>query len=197
MISNNGDTVAKTDIIIQTGALPDNLPTSIIADVLPAGSVEKGVNLVSNFSAVNPQIPLLVDNYGDIRWLLDYTTHPALNKLSYQVGLKRLRNGDFYFGDNSTDKIYEVDLLGKIVNTWDLSITDFTFHHDIDEKPDGNFIISVSKTGSTHVDGVGTTEDYIVEINRQTAAINKVWDLKQSLDEYTTALTDYFLIGYT
>lgn len=82
LINNSGDTVAKASINIQTGSLPPNMP-AITADVLPTGQAEKGVNLVSNFSAGvplirtpgAPQIPLMVDNYGDIRWLLDYTTH--------------------------------------------------------------------------------------------------------------------------
>jgi arylsulfate sulfotransferase len=193
LINNSGDTVAKTSVNIQTGDLPPTLYTSIVADVFPTGQVEEGINLVSNFSRIGlpqPLIPLMVDNYGDIRWLLDYTNHPALNQLSYNNGIKRLRNGNFYFGDVPTDKLYEVDLLGKIVNTFDLSTTGYIFHHDIDEKPDGNFIVSVDKAGSTHENGVGTIEDYIVEIDRQTGSIKTVWDLKESLDEYRTALTD-------
>ncbi len=190
LINNSGDTLAKTTINIQTGALPANLPTSIIADVLPSTQVEKGINLVSNFSAGDPQIPLLVDNYGDIRWLLDYTTHPYLNRLSYDCGIRRLRNGNFYFGDVFTDKIYEVDLLGKIENTWDLGSKGYIFQHDIDEKPDGNFIITVSKNGSTNLNGSATIEDYVVEIDRETGNIKTEWDLKVSLDENRTALTE-------
>jgi len=190
LINNNGDTVAKASVSIQTGALPANLPTSIVPDVLPTGKVEPGINLVSNYSSLSPQIPLMVDNYGDIRWLLDYTTHPDLNKLSYDNGIRRLRNGNFYFGDISTDKIYEVDLLGKILNTWDLSTTGYIFHHDINEKPDGNLIATVTKTGSTHTNGSGTIEDYIVEIDRLTGSIKNTWDLKESLDEYRNAQWD-------
>lgn len=193
LINNSGDTLAKTTINIQTGALPANLPVSIVADVLPTAQAEKGMNLVSNFSEIGlPEslIPLMVDNYGDIRWLLDYTSHPDLKNLLYDCGIKRLRNGNFYFGDISTDKIYEVDLFGQIVNTFDLSAAGYTFHHDIDEKPDGNFIVSVTKAGSVHQNGASTIEDYIVEINRQTGNIKTTWDLKQSLDEYRTALTD-------
>lgn len=190
LINNSGDTLAKTTINIQTGALPANLPTSIVADVLPAGQVEKGMNLVSNFSAGDPQIPLLVDSYGDIRWLLDYTTHPYLNKLSYDCGIRRLRNGNFYFGDVSTDKIYEVDLLGRIINTWDVGSKGYEFEHDISEKPDGNFIITVSKNGSAHPNGSATEEDYVVEMDRETGNIKTEWDLKVSLDENRTALAD-------
>lgn len=200
LIDQGGDTVAKTSISIQTGHLPANLPTLIVPNVLPSGSLEKGINLVSNFSAGTPlirtegapQIPLMVDNYGDIRWLLDYTTHPDLNSLFYDNGIKRFRDGNLYFGDWWSNKIYEVDLLGNIINTWDLNGTDFTFHHDFIEKPDGNFIVSATKKGSLHKDGSPTVEDYIIEVDRQTHSIKTVWDLKESLDQDRTALEDAF-----
>ncbi len=193
LLNNNGDTVAKASINIKTGALPANMP-AITPDVLPTEQVEKGVNLVSNFSAGiplkytpgNPQIPLMVDNYGDIRWLLDFTTHPELNALFYDNGINRLRNGNFYFGDWWSNKIYEVDLLGKIADTWDFSATGFVFHHQVIEKPDGNFIVTVTKKGSASI------EDYIIEIDRQTHSIKTTWDLKESLDRERIALADGF-----
>ncbi len=189
IINNSGDTLAKSTINIQTGDLPPNLPTSIVTDVLANNEVQEGLYLVSNYSASNPQIPLMIDDYSDLRWVLDYRTSPDLMMLSYQCGIKRLRNGDFYFGDNSGNKIYEIDLLGKILNTWDLNPTGYSFHHDIEEKPDGNFIASVTKSGSLHTNGTPTIEDYIVEIDRGTGSIKTVWDLKESLDEYRTTLT--------
>ena len=193
LINNSGDTIAKSSINIQTGPLPANMP-AITADVNETGKAEKGINLVSNFSAGvplvrtpgSPQIPLMVDNYGDIRWLLDFTTHPDLNTLFYDNGIKQLRNGNFYFGDWWSNKIYEVDLLGKIIDTWDFSATEFVFHHEVKEKPDGNFLITVTKKNSASI------EDYIIEIDRQTHNIKTVWDLKESLDRNRTALVDGF-----
>jgi arylsulfate sulfotransferase len=193
LINNNGDTVAKSSITIQTAPLPSNMP-EIVPDVHEIGQVEKGINLVSNLSAGvplvytpgAPNIPLMVDNYGDIRWLLDYTTHPDLNALFYDNGIKRSRNGNFFFGDWWSNKIYEVDLLGRIINTWNLSGTGFVFHHEVKEKPDGNFLVTLTKKNS------GTIEDYIVELDRQTGAVNTVWDLKESLDRERIALADGF-----
>lgn len=193
LINNNGDTLAKSTVNIETGPLPANMPT-IVQDVLPPGQAEPGVNLVSNFSAGvplvytpgSPQIPLLVDNYGDIRWLLDFTTHPDLKALFYDNGLKRLRNGNFYFGDWWSNKIYEVDLLGQVVNSWNFAGTGFVFHHEVREKPDGNFIVSVTKKDA------GTIEDFIIELDRQAHSIKTVWDLKESLDRERTAWADGF-----
>jgi len=194
LVNSNGDTVARSTINIQTGPLPGNLPTSIKATVAATGNVEPGLNLVSNYSSENPHIPFMVDNYGDIRWLLNYKSHPDLNRLDYSNGIKRLRNGNFYFGDINTDNLYEVDLLGKILNTWKLGATGYIFHHDIDEMPNGNFIISVDKQGSTHLNGVPTAEDYVIEVDRQTTAIKTVWDLKESLDELSSGRLDEMIM---
>jgi arylsulfate sulfotransferase len=182
-VNNNGDTVARATVNIQTGDLPAGLPVNIENDIIPNENVAPGLNLASSFSTSNPRIPYMVDTYGDIRWVLNYRTHPTLATLSYDNGIRRLRNGNFYFGDKVTDQIYEIDLLGQILNSWDLSATGYIFHHDINEKPDGNFILSVSKTNSTRNDGMTTIEDYIIEVNRRTGSIQTVWDLKESLDE--------------
>ncbi len=190
IISPAGDTLARANISIQTAGLPPYMPTSIIADIYPNDHQEPGINLVSNFSAGEPHIPLMVDTYGDIRWLLNYSSNSLLKKLNYQDGIKRLRNGNFYFGDFISDQIYEVDLLGRVIHMWDLNPLGYVFHHDIDEEPNGNFIISVSKNDSKHLDGSPTDEDYIIELDRQNGSILTVWDLKELLDENRHALLE-------
>jgi arylsulfate sulfotransferase len=120
-----------------------------------------------------PQNPFIFDSFGDIRWYLDLKTHPELNQLLFEIGIERLQNGNFYFGDTSTDKIYEIDPFGTVINRW--SMPGFQFHHDVFEKPNGNFILSVDKIGAS------TVEDYIIEIDRSSGQIINVWDLNQSL----------------
>jgi arylsulfate sulfotransferase len=149
--------------------------------------MEPGINLVSSFSSLDPKIPFMMDDYGDIRWLSDYSSDSALKMLSYNNGIARLRNGNFFFGDISTNKIYEVDLLGDVLHSWGLS--GYVFHHEVLEKPDGNFLVSATNPSSTHADGSSTIEDYIIEIDRQSANVVNAWDLKESLDEYRTTLT--------
>jgi len=193
----NGRAVAHSTITIKTNPLPANLPFSFEVNAAQYDKIESGLNLVSNFSNLDvnsfpvipyPFMPLVVDNYGDIRWLLDFTNHPQLKNLFYDCGISRLENGNYYFADVSTSTIYEVDILGKLVNTW--SMPGYIFHHEVHEKPDGNFLVSVSKIGSTHTNGAPTAEDYIIEIDRQNGSIVNEWDLKESLDEYRTALAD-------
>jgi arylsulfate sulfotransferase len=132
-------------------------------------------------------MPYFVDDYGDIQWVLNYETNPEQSSLFYDCGIARLKNGNFYFGNAQTNQIYEVGLLGNIINTW--SMPGYKFHHNVQEKPDGNFLVTATKEGSTNTAGRPTEEDYIIEIDRQSGAITTVWDLKQSLDEHRVALT--------
>jgi arylsulfate sulfotransferase len=182
-----GNNLEKAEIKIVTGDLPGNLPVSITVNTMIADKMQAGMNLVSNYSNLTTMIPLLIDNYGDIRWLLDYSNDPELSKLNYDCGIARLRNGNYYFGNTANSKIYEVNVLGKVLNSW--SMTGYAFHHNVIEKPNGNFVVSVSKTGSTHTDGTPTIEDYIVEIDRTSGAISHEWDLKELLNEYRTTLS--------
>jgi len=184
----NDSVAARGTVTITTPALPANMPTKIVTTTLDTGNVAEGWNLVSNWSCSDPQIPYFVDDYGDIRWLLNYTGTSALSGLSYDCGLERLRNGDYFFGDLTSQKIYEVGITGTIVNTWPLP-SGYLFHHNVIEKPDGNFIMTVSKTGSTNANGVGTIEDHVIEVNRTTGALVNDWDLNVSLNDTRTVLS--------
>lgn len=196
VLSETGDTLAQTTLTIQTGALPPNMPQAITPAPFDEAKVAPGLILVSNFSTLgtgSPSTPYFVDAYGDIRWVLDYRSHELLKTLSYDDGIDRLRNGNFFFGDINTSGIYEVDLLGRVVKNWPLP--GYVFHHNVSEKPDGNFLITVSKPGSTRTDGTPTIEDYVIELDRTTGRVLTEWDLKQSLDEYRTAQPQTFGVG--
>ena len=191
IVNSNGDTLEKSTVVINTDSLPQYVPTAITTKDFDESAVEPGLTLVSSLTTFGitgqPSIPYFIDNWGDIRWVLNYKNDPELSSMFYDDGIARLRNGNFYFGNAQTGKIYEVDLLGTVLHTW--SMPGYSFHHNVQEKPDGNFIVSVTKQGSTNTNGDDTEEDYVIEINRQTGAIDNVWDLKQSLNPYRTALT--------
>ena len=187
LFDNNNDSIGKSIVHIQTGPLPAALSVSINVDSAHYDNMEPGLNLVSSRINYNPRIPYMIDDYGDIRWLLDYTSHSALKTLSYDVGISRLRNGNFFFGDITTSKIYEVDFFGNILHSWGLS--GYIFHHEVMEKPNGNFLVCATSPSSTHPDGTPTIKDYVLEIDRQTGGIINTWDLKESLNEYRTTLT--------
>jgi len=188
LIDNTGKELGKKTIHIKTKELPVNTPTAIAVITADHANMEPGFNLVSSFSgfANPPQTPYILDNYGRIRWYLDFTNNPDLKNLFYDCGIARLKNGNFFFADQPSGKIYEVDVMGKIINTW--SFPGYTFHHNVTEKPNGNFLITVSKEGSTHTDGTPTDEDFVLEIDRTKGIILNEWDLRESLNEYRQTL---------
>lgn len=173
--NNSGAETGRKTYLIKTLPLP--------ADVYPVITIDKktdamagGMTLVSYFgykTSFSPHNPFVFDAFGDIRWYLDLRTSPQLNTLLYEDGMERLQNGNLYFGNANTDKIYEMDMLGKIINVWDMP--GYNFHHNVQEKPNGNFLVTVDKKG------ISTVEDFIIEIDRTTKQVINVWDLNISL----------------
>lgn len=170
---------------IQTDPLINDMPT---VDIQKAQTTKmaNGMTLVSYFGHGHndedrPQRPFIFDRSGTIRWYLDYNSSPVLSKLFYDVGIERLQNGHLYFGDGSTAAVYEINMLGEIIDKWDLP--GYGFHHNVIEKPNGNFLVTVSKNGSD------TIEDHVLELDRDTKEIINVWDLRKSLDYDRTILT--------
>ncbi len=162
---------------IKTAALPSQTYPGITIDTKKEGQFAPGMTLVSYYgyqgSNAFPQTPFVFDEFGDIRWYLDFHSGGVLSSLFYDDGMERLQNGNLYFGDVSSNAIYEMDMLGNIINTWQLP--GYLFHHEAHEKPNGNFLVTVSKQGSS------TSQDYIIEIDRNSKQIIKTWNLRESL----------------
>jgi arylsulfate sulfotransferase len=137
-----------------------------------------GMNLVSFFGRTDsglPQIPFMFDQYGNIRWYANMSTHPVLGNLFYDAGVEQLKNGNLYFGDGSSGRIVEMDMLGRVINEWPLP--GYGFHHNVLELPNGNLLVTVNKHG------LPTVEDHILEIDRETGDIVQEWDLRASLNQ--------------
>ena len=147
-----------------------------------------GMNLVSARSHPGYDLPYMFDSEGELRWLLDFGQDSVLNRIFYDTGIERLANGNWYMGDIRSDKLYEIGILGNLIRSWDLA--PYQFHHKVQEKSDGNFLVSVSKPNSTHQNGRLTLEDFVIEIDRESGMIIREWDLKNSLDEWRTDLTN-------
>ncbi|MCY4001086.1 MAG: aryl-sulfate sulfotransferase [Bacteroidetes bacterium] len=162
---------------IDTAQLIPELPT--INVLVQTDRAKPGMNLVSYFGHINPelpQIPFMFDELGHIRWYANMDTHPVLNRLFYDVGVERLRNGNLYFGDGYSGRLVEMDMLGRVIHEWPLH--GYSFHHHVLELPSGNLLATVSKHG------IPTIEDHIIEIDRESGTIAQVWDLRQSLDQH-------------
>ncbi|MGH7572445.1 MAG: aryl-sulfate sulfotransferase [Gemmatimonadota bacterium] len=170
--------------MIQTQPLSSHMP-AIRIDRSVSSEMAPGMTLVSyygNDGDPRPHRPFIFDRYGDIRWVLNYENHVELGELDFDNGVERLANGNLYFADQETDKIYEIDMTGRILNTW--TMPGFGFHHQVLEEPDGNFLVSVDN------EGISTIEDHVIEIERNTGAIINVWDLRQSLDRFRRTWSD-------
>lgn len=188
--STSGGDLGTRTYLMQTGRLLADLP-DITIQKAEREQMAPGLTLVSYFGhngATLPQRPFMFDAFGTIRWYLDFRTHPDLNQLFYDDGIERLANGNLYFGSGggsfggaADNLIYEVDLFGNVLNTWPMD--GYSFHHEVHEKPNGNFLVTVNKIGAP------TIEDYIIEIDRDTKQIVNEWNLNLSLDNTRKTLT--------
>src|SRR5262249_39508838 len=142
-----GNTLGTSSRYIETGAAHPGLPSIGILTSKPGK--KRGMTLVSYLAYSNetldPTIPFIFDAFGEIRWYLDYTSSAVLSKAYYDNGLERLKNTNFYFGDMKSETIYEVNMMGEIINSW--PIPGYTFHHKVLEAPNGNFLVCASKKG--------------------------------------------------
>ncbi len=168
----------RDTVSVNIGPKPNYLPT-INVDVHNPILAEPGMNLVSS-RLREPSTPFIVDNEGEYRYVLDFSGHEELSNLNYDVGMERLTNGNYYFGKLLSNQLYEIDVLGNILHQWNLG--EFEFHHNVQEKQDGNLLVTVSKYDA-HISGRRAIEDWIIEIDRSTGGIVNSWNLKESLDQ--------------
>ncbi len=121
----DGTEIGSKIYLIETEPLLEDLPEVEINTANRSQMIE-GLTLVSYFGhrvggQTNPQKPFMFDSFGDIRWYLDYgaesnSEYPELSDLFYDDGPERLQNGNLYFGNGGA--IYEINMLGEIVNRW-------------------------------------------------------------------------------
>jgi arylsulfate sulfotransferase len=177
LLNGSGNTLETQTVTVPTVPLIAEMP-QITIDV-PSNTNEPVFNFVNYFGFVDqarfrPQRPFIFDQFGDIRWYLDFSSHPTLNDLFYDNGMTRLQNGNLLFGDGRTQSIYEIDMLGRIVDSW--SLQGNGFHHHVIEKPNGNLFVTINDASKS------TVEDVIIEIERGSGQFANTWDLNNSLD---------------
>lgn len=175
LLDGSGATLETQTRSIQTNPLISDMP-QIVIDVPSDASILQ-FNLVNYFGYsfnMRPQKPFIFDQFGDIRWYLDFSGHPTLFNLFYDNGMTQLQNGNLLFGDGYTGNIFEIDLLGRIVDTW--SLKGNGFHHHVIEKPNGNLLVTINDANKA------TVEDVIIEIDRASGEFVNTWDLNNSLD---------------
>lgn len=175
LLDAQGSVLETQTLSVQTSPLIAEMP-EITIDV-PSNATEPVYNFVNYFGFIDdfrPQRPFIFDQFGEIRWYLDFSSHPTLFDLFYDNGMTRLQNGNLLFGDGLTRTIYEIDLLGRIADSW--SLQGNGFHHHVIEKPNGNLLVTINDASKS------TVEDVIIEIDRSSGAFSNTWDLNNSLD---------------
>ena len=143
-------------IHIQTEALPENLTN--IENV--ANDLETDEFYFT--TPENKNYTVAYDSNGDVRWYLtgDYKWEiQRLNNGHLLISSDKLVNLPYY-----TKGLLEIDLLGKIYYQYDIPNG---YHHSVIELPNSNFLVASNNFKD------GTTEDYIVEIDRNSGEIIK------------------------
>ena len=172
----NNSKIGSHTLNIQTGALIDDLPEIEINSINASAEIA-GYYFVNYFGydqQAFPQRAFIFDQFGDIRWFLNYALHDILFNLFYDFGMVRLQNGNLLFGDGGTNTIYEINMFGEIQKSWGLQ--NYGFHHTVIERQNGNFLVTVNDPSKP------TVEDVIIEIDRVSGGIVNTWDLNESLD---------------
>jgi len=173
---------ALTTIHITTDSIPEYLP-EIQVNVADKAGMEPGFNFcclgLGDGTNFRPY-PMWFDSEGIIRGYIDLYS----KGMHWVSPFEPLENGNLLFGTENV--IYEYDFHGLEVNRWELNDY-YHLHHDIIEKPDGNFI------GAVRDDRLNTADDQIVEVDRNTAEIVKTWDMREILDmdRYDLVENDY------
>ncbi len=149
-------------------ALPDFLP-DIRIDKANSARMEPGFTLCELNIGGDGElrlVPIIFDHNGDIRWYMDFQNE------GWRAPFETLENGNFFYARGWG--IFEYDRLGHEANRW--GIPGYWQHHDVIEKPDGNFVAPATRQD------FNTGLDFIVEVGRDTGGVSREWDLRQVLD---------------
>lgn len=175
-LSSSGALRKKVVKKVMTKSLPSSIPDFEVKKAYTSPS--PNMLFLVNFRPAH--IPMMVDAFGKVRW---YTTGFTV---APKYGLQRLKNGNFIFGKggNKQGSLYEFTLTGKLVSEFSFYPTYENAHHDVYEMSNGNFLVPVNKTD------LGTVEDFIIEIQRNSGQVGKVWDLTKILPKRDTLIND-------
>ncbi len=173
-----------TQITIRTGPLVvQDLPEIQVTKAL-YDRMEPGINFVNypGASMVDVSMPYMVDDEGEVRWILLLKASPDLGKVSISTGLFRTPKGTLIAGDQQLQRIVEFDMFGNLLRQWDLQHLGYTFHHDISIAANGNFLITVTKPGAKLSNGQPRVMDHIIELDTASGSLVKEWDLANIVD---------------
>lgn len=147
--------------------------------------MEPGMNFVAGRGEgdTDTSIPYMVDTDGEIRWVLEWNNHPELNHYGGRCGLMRMKNGNYLGGDQNNGQVIIVNVLGELLQSWNLDDLGLTFHHELKETASGKALMAVTKKDARVADGSNSRIfDHIAELNLETGIVTASWDLEKMLD---------------
>lgn len=182
--NKEGKERGRTTVKIQTKPLPSDFFPTLHLIHADKEKMEPGVNLVSypGQSEIDTSCPYMVDENGEIRWILLFKESTDLKDFGASIGLHRLSNGNFISGDTHQNRLLEIDVLGNKVNEWKLGNLGYSYHHEVAEAKNGNFLITVTKNDARLTNGKPRVNDHIIELDPQSGRLVREWDLAQMLD---------------
>ncbi|QIZ76230.1 aryl-sulfate sulfotransferase [Ferrimonas lipolytica] len=129
-------------------------------------------------------VNFITDTQGEVRWYLDHNKiHDIYDarKRGVLMGVHQVDNGDIIFGQGQ--RYYRMDLMGRMIMERDLPAGFIDFSHDMQEMPNGNYLIRAAKKNYVRPDGkvVHTIRDHIVEVDPYGQVVD-YWDLNTILD---------------
>lgn len=175
---------ATSHLQIKTEPIKDiTLPKLALMKAIP-DKMEPGMTLINYLGETDTDThcPFMVDETGEIRWILNLKKHPELEHLIAHCGFQRMKNGNFITGDAFNDQIVELDMLGNIIHKWNLKEKGYSFHHEVMEMPDGHLLTTVSRMDAKLPNGDNRSFDYVIELDREQGNIVNEWDLSTMLD---------------
>lgn len=186
-----GNERGRTTLDIKTEALTlNNMPHFKVVKAA-VDKMEPGLTLVNSAGKNEDDTsrPYMVDADGEIRWILDWRDSKELVHIGAQCGLHRLPNGNYITGDANNNQLVEVDVLGNLVQRWDLTPLGYKYHHETSPFGENRCLIAMTKPSATHPDGTPRILDFIVEFDMTNGTLTREWDLTQILDTARVTFT--------
>ncbi len=166
-------------LTIKTGRLPNVFPTIEVnkaeREKMVAGWHGSDLHFANN--GTFRSIPMIFDDEGQVRWVLDLTFHGKM-----VAPFQRLQDGSVLMVGRHT--IYEFDMLGQQTKVSRIPNT-LGMHHDVLELPDGTLLICIgTRDGKINLHGnqITSDSDFIMLYDRTNNQILKTWDLAKHLD---------------
>ncbi|MGB5317784.1 aryl-sulfate sulfotransferase [Eudoraea sp.] len=203
LIDEQGNETILPPKQITTPALPDDFP-KLNLTMEASEKLEPGITMFTVFKWLDKfeddpdwGYAIAVDDKGQVIWYL---------KTDYFIDeVRRLQNGNLFFGGSVDGRVYEIDMLGNVINEWhsagavvgevaeaSIPVDTDVFHHEVRELDSGNFlslgleVISLEDFPAAYPPSkkraaADVASDVIIEFDKKGNTIHK-WSVSDILD---------------